>query len=346
LLLSSKEIIYACGNNEYGQLGICDTNRQWSPIQLNFGIKFKEIASHFDTDISVSRSYENEFYVWGDLGDIHFFKPTLINSESFGDIFLHHTVKRYNQSVKIVEFTEPFSRNEYYNKKYVSNRYLGEGSYGIVYEAKKNENVYEAKKNENVMRAIKIIKPEDKIEKEFLKEFINYCVISSLKTDYFVKHFDAWFENNINAIDARLSLYIEMELCDKNLKDLMMEIRSEFYIENFEALSPIGYYIASQLFIEILESVQYLHEKNIIHRDLSPYNILLKKEDNNERFVKIGDFGIIAIYDKEKKSYTKDIGNTIYMAPEVGSCNEYGTISDIYTLGILLMELFYIDVHK
>jgi serine/threonine protein kinase len=137
-----------------------------------------------------------------------------------------------------------------------------------------------------------------------------------------------------------------MELCDKNLKDLMMEIRSEFYIENFEALSPIGYYIASQLFIEILESVQYLHEKNIIHRDLSPYNILLKKEDNNERFVKIGDFGIIAIYDKEKKSYTKDIGNTIYMAPEVGSCNEYGTISDIYTLGILLMELFYIDVHK
>jgi alpha-tubulin suppressor-like RCC1 family protein len=66
LLLSSKGIIYACGNNECGQLGIPNTDPQLSPIQLNFGIKFKEIASHFDTDISVSLSYENKFYVWGE----------------------------------------------------------------------------------------------------------------------------------------------------------------------------------------------------------------------------------------------------------------------------------------
>jgi serine/threonine protein kinase len=61
-----------------------------------------------------------------------------------------------------------------------------------------------------------------------------------------------------------------MELCDKTLDDIINEMESDSLINVNDTLTPVGYYIASQLFIEILEGVQHLHKHNIIHRDLNP----------------------------------------------------------------------------
>jgi serine/threonine protein kinase len=70
-----------------------------------------------------------------------------------------------------------------------------------------------------------------------------------------------------------------MELCDKTLDDVIKELRNNSILKSTESLTKIGYHIASQIFIQILESVNYLHKQNppIIHRDLKPANILLKK---------------------------------------------------------------------
>jgi hypothetical protein len=48
-------------------------------------------------------------------------------------------------------------------------------------------------------------------------------------------------------------LYIEIELCDKTLKDVIEEIDENIKMKSNETLTPIGYYIASELFIEILK---------------------------------------------------------------------------------------------
>jgi serine/threonine protein kinase len=61
-----------------------------------------------------------------------------------------------------------------------------------------------------------------------------------------------------------------MELCDKTLDDIINEMESDSLINVNDTLTPVGYYIASQLFIEILEGVQHLQKHNIIHRDLNP----------------------------------------------------------------------------
>jgi serine/threonine protein kinase len=61
-------------------------------------------------------------------------------------------------------------------------------------------------------------------------------------------------------------------------------------------MTPLGYYIASELSIEILESVDYLHKQKVIHRDLKPNNILITDRMNG-RFVKIADFGLATFHE-------------------------------------------------
>jgi serine/threonine protein kinase len=142
------------------------------------------------------------------------------------------------------------------------------------------------------------------------------------------------------------TLFIGMYLCDKTLKQIIEEIRREFISKTDRILTPIGYYITSQLFIEILESVQYLHIYNIIHRDLNPYNIILKIPENFESFIKIIDFGLIAIHEFADQKHSSDKGNIRYIAPEVFEGRIYDTKADIYSLGILLSELFGFEINE
>jgi serine/threonine protein kinase len=71
--------------------------------------------------------------------------------------------------------------------------------------------------------------------------------------------------------------------------------------------TPIGYYISSELFKEIFESVYYFHKQNIIHRDLKPSNILLTNVLNG-RFVKIADSGLATIHEFDDQSYSEGKG--------------------------------------
>ncbi len=77
-----------------------------------------------------------------------------------------------------------------------------------------------------------------------------------------------------------------MKICDKTLRDVINEINENIEMKSNETLTPIGYYIASELFIAILESVEFLHKQNpqIIQRDLKLENILLKRSKNSKHY--------------------------------------------------------------
>jgi serine/threonine protein kinase len=141
-----------------------------------------------------------------------------------------------------------------------------------------------------------------------------------------------------------------MEICDKTLRDVINEINENIEMKSNETLTPIGYYIASQLFIAILESVEFLHKQNpsIIQKDLKPENILLKRSKNSKKFIKIADFGLVAIHEIVQQSHTIYKGTLKYMAPEVIDNSKYDMKSNIYRLYVLIImqELFCIDENR
>ncbi len=160
------------------------------------------------------------------------------------------------------------------------------------------------------------------------------------KSDYVVYFHNSWIENN-------KTLYIQMELCFNTLKSVLQMKQKEFERNQFEVMTPLEYYISSQLFKETLEAVDYLHKLNppIIHRDLKPTNILIT-EGMNGRFVKLGDFGLATIHGFESQSHTEALGTAKYMAPEVFNGRHYGTKADIYSLVVVLQELSDVDIYS
>ncbi len=179
-----------------------------------------------------------------------------------------------------------------------------------------------------------------------MREFSNYSVVHTLDSKYVVEHFRAWFETNEKVKDEKLSLYIEMELCHKTLEDLIDEMQENLIVS--ETLITIGYYIASQLFIEIIECVNYLHKHNppLIHQDLKPANILLKKDNNSKIILKIADFGLIALHKYAEQTHSIDKGTPKYMAPEVINDEKYNTKADIYSLGVIMLNMFDFDFDR
>lgn len=141
------------------------------------------------------------------------------------------------------------------------------------------------------------------------------------------------------------ALYIQMQLCNKTLKQWIIDRNNIDKIVDIVEVKKI--------MKQICEGVKYIHSMGLIHRDLKPTNIFFDK--NN--VVKIGDFGLVTLNKKmttppvisdelsitlyKFDKYSSGVGTELYASPEQLRSNNYDHMTDIYSLGIIYFELLY-----
>ena len=166
--------------------------------------------------------------------------------------------------------------------------------------------------------AIKILSDEFKDDERAVKRFINESkTVSMLDHENIVKILDVVITDDLK--------YIVMEFIDGiTLKD---------YIDRIGTLSwkEAVYYIK-----QVLRALSHAHEKQVIHRDIKPQNIMLLSDGT----VKVTDFGIAKHPKAEAITMTdKAIGTVNYISPEQASGAPVDSRTDIYSTGIMLYEM-------
>lgn len=190
-------------------------------------------------------------------------------------------------------------------KTYINLSKIGQGASGGVYIAHSMDT--------NHCVAIK----EMNLEKQPKKELI----INEILTMKEYRH-----ENIVNFVDT----YI----VDKNLW-IIME-----YMEGGSLTDIVQYCILSEGQIgavcrETLKGLQFLHSQGVLHRDIKSDNILLSMDGD----IKLTDFGFCAQINDVHMKRTTMVGTPYWMAPEIVSRKEYGPKVDIWSLGIMIIEM-------
>lgn len=227
--------------------------------------------------------------------------------------FASSASKIANQALKESELTLEGERLG----AYLLLREIGRGGMATVYLAVRNDGEFEQKV------AVKVIKRGMDTE-EILRRFRQERQILA---DFNHPNIARLFDGGIT-LDGRPFFaleYVEGEPINKYAESCQLIIKERL-----------------KLFLAVCEAVEYAHERQILHRDLKPDNILVTENG----MPKLLDFGIAKLFKKDKtsKNSTATAFEFRVMTPEYSSPEQLRGLpltpaSDVYSLGILLYEL-------
>jgi tRNA A-37 threonylcarbamoyl transferase component Bud32 len=200
-----------------------------------------------------------------------------------------------------------------FGRKLVAGRYkvlaeVGSGGMGVVYRAR------DQKTGRDV--ALKVLHSHLRRDPAYVERFKREALIArALDSRHVVRLLDATEEDGFPLIVME---YVEgITLADRLQRGPLREA---------EALD---------IAIQIARALEEAHDKNVLHRDVKPQNVIIDEAGD----AKVADFGIARIEEQSGETMTADVLGAIhYMAPERFN-QEADDRSDIYSLGVVLYEM-------
>ncbi|KAI9027307.1 kinase-like domain-containing protein [Phycomyces nitens] len=103
---------------------------------------------------------------------------------------------------------------------------------------------------------------------------------------------------------------------------------------------PLDEELVKSIFLQLVSVVRWLHEHNIVHRDLKLENVLIRYDDDNQPILKVTDFGLARVVDPQGPQLQTRCGSEEYAAPEIVQSLGYdGRLTDTWALGVILYGL-------
>ncbi|GMS87766.1 hypothetical protein PENTCL1PPCAC_9941, partial [Pristionchus entomophagus] len=221
-------------------------------------------------------------------------------------------------------------------------------NYALKIVVMKEDNLYSCSKRE-LLAMVQFNHPGIIRVHEWFIRCVGHDFERELGTNYFNEKEDEEEIDDDDDVEKRGSnevkpeklecLFLLLEVCTSSLENWLTKERGE----NGEIRIKLKE-LSDELFAKQLSSaLRTIHDKKIIHRDITPMNIFVFGETDSEG-VKIGDFGacrFLSSSDGAKTAkLTNDVGQKSYESPEQREGKDYSLPSDIFALGFVFVRMY------
>lgn len=185
---------------------------------------------------------------------------------------------------------------------------VGEGSFGKVYKGRR--------KYSRQTVAMKFILKHGKTDKDIHNLRQEIEILRKLKHENIIEMIDAF--------ETPQEFCVVTEFAQGELFEVLEDDKC-LPEEQVQAIAK-----------QLVKALYYLHSNRIIHRDMKPQNILIGKGS----IVKLCDFGFARAMSANTVVLRSIKGTPLYMAPELVREQPYNHTADLWSLGVILYELF------
>ncbi|CAD8192605.1 unnamed protein product [Paramecium pentaurelia] len=207
---------------------------------------------------------------------------------------------------QLIQILKLYGIQKDFATQYTVIKEIGRGSFGKVYQVKNVQN--------NQLYAVKMFEKQLLLDTKYRQAIRKEIQILRLMDHPNVLSIVECFE-------SEQCIFLVEELLDSHL-----QIGVDCILKEEKAIL---------ILIKVLKGLEYIHSKNILHRDIKPNNILLRS--NGEPV--ISDFGFADFYRLDGNYLFLKCGTNGYLAPEMITTQNYNYKVDIYSLGVVFRQL-------